>query len=126
MLSARITCTLLVATAAFAHVGGSPDYSLIEGYVTPWDGLDWRGSDRSLRSELHAGKVIGLQFTLADFDSAPGEYEGFQTVAGAGNSCCTASHFIDAMLLCDDGDCEPDPVSSVQADSWARIKASLR
>jgi len=108
------------------HVGESPDYSLIEGYVTPWDALDWRGPDGSVRSQLFPGKIIGLQFTIPDFDEEPGRYEAFQTVGGQNYSCCSASYFVDAILLCGSGECLSEPASAVRPDSWARIKASFR
>lgn len=107
-----------------------PHISGIELYVTPWDWLDWHGPEGSERSALWAGKIIGVQLSLADFDEQAGVYESYATLFGQEQVWNDAGHFADGPLLrCDYGDCggavAPEP-SAVTAVSWARIKAGFR
>lgn len=115
--------------------GESPNTSVIEMYVTPWDELNWQGPEVSKRSELRANKIIGFQISVPDFDTycfscdPDGDgYHGFHTLSGQPATWRLAENFVDGQLIpCDTGDCGSAPtLSAVQADSWARIKASFR
>jgi hypothetical protein len=114
------------ADAGGFQYGEVPNYSFIEGFVTPWDELNMKGPEQSKISELTGGRIIGLQVSLPDFDEKPGQYHGWFTVAGQWETWRLAENFVDGLLLCADGDCRQVEVSAVVPDSWARIKASFR
>ncbi|NKB68231.1 MAG: hypothetical protein GKR89_14310 [Candidatus Latescibacteria bacterium] len=121
-----------VTLPPFADAGGflldsEPHISAIELYVTPWDGLDWSGPEQSVRSRLEAGRIIGMQIGVPDFDAEPGEYDGYYTIAGVAQSWRFANVFVDGLLVpCQGGDCGIVPErTAVQGDSWGRIKASF-
>lgn len=106
------------------HLGEQPNYSVIEMAVTPWDKLNWTDPEASVRSDLYGGKTIGLMIGLADYDVGPNVIDEFFLIGGSHtDSWRDASFFVDAVLLCARGDCAVG--SSVEPDSWARIKASL-
>ena len=103
----------------------------MEMYFTPWDQLHWEGPEQSQRTELEAGKIIGFQLLVEDYD----EYD---SMVGAGlymigmyfsNSMYAQYHadlFADAELIpCHRGDCS-GAATGVSQDSWGRIKASYR
>ncbi len=116
----------------FNDGGESPNSSIIEMYVTPWDQLDWRGPESSVASDLTAGSIVGLQISVPDFDrgcwSCVGNpYHGFHTLSGVEGTYFEADRFVDAELVpCNTGDCSMAPKTVVQTDTWARIKASFR
>jgi hypothetical protein len=124
----------------FGDAGGfndgneSPNTAVIELYVTPFDELNWNGPELSRRSTLAAGRIIGFQFSIPDFDAGcascdPGGYHGFHTLSGQPNTWRLAENFVDGELVgCDTGDCgsAPDEITAVEASSWGRIKAGLR
>ena len=122
----------------FADAGGysdgreSPNTSIIELYVTPWDELDWRGPDTSKSSDLAPGEIIGIQVTVPDFDRGcfscvSPSYDGFFTLSGVTGTFSQADGFVDAELVpCSKGDCSQAPSTIVEVDTWARIKASFR
>lgn len=119
-----------VSRPPWAEVGGfvvdeSPHYSLIEGAVTAWDDLSWEGPSFSRRSVLEAGRIIGFQISVADFDTDPGAYHGFHVLEGQESTWRLAERFVDGQLLCTGCDAS-QVVSAVRVDSWGRIKASLR
>jgi hypothetical protein len=65
----------------------SPNTSIIELYLTPWDELDWRGPERSRATDLQPGKIIGIQISVPDFDRGcwscvTPSYDGFFTLSG--------------------------------------------
>ncbi|MCC7262604.1 MAG: hypothetical protein IT369_08805 [Candidatus Latescibacteria bacterium] len=106
--------------------GESPNTSVIEMYVTPWDECNWQGPELSKRSELSGNKIIGFQLSVPDFDTDPGAYHGFHTLSGQANTWRMAENFVDGQLIpCDTGDCGNVP-TAVETDSWGRIKASLK
>jgi hypothetical protein len=109
--------------------GESPNRSVIEMAVTAWDGLNWEGPELSVRSNLEAGKMIGFQFSIPDFDTEAGAYHGFHTLSGQPNTWREADNFVDGELIpCDGGDCGADPLNAgtaVAPSSWGRIKASF-
>lgn len=115
------------ADAGGFAIGEAPSTSVIEMYVTPWDECDWRGPEYSKRSTMAAGKIIGFQLSVPDFDTEAGAYHGFHTLSGQANTWRLAENFVDGQLIsCDTGDCgsAPDP-TAVQEDSWGRIKATF-
>ncbi len=117
-----------VADAGGAVVDGQPARSLFEFYLTPFDDLISSDPERSTPSHLAAGRIIGLQIAVPDFDSAPGGYDGFHRLSDTHNSWRDAGEFVDAELIgCDLADCGEtrQVVSAVRSDRWARIKLSL-
>lgn len=117
-----------MADAGGAVLDGHPAQSLFEFYLTPFDKLIASDQEHSTASRLAAGRIIGINIAIPDFDSAPGEYDGFFTLAGVPDTWRDASLFVDAELIgCDLADCglSPETASVVRPDSWGRIKASL-
>ncbi|MFA6109691.1 MAG: hypothetical protein WDA75_13070 [Candidatus Latescibacterota bacterium] len=115
------------ADAGGAQAGEAPNHSVIEGYVTPWDELSLEGPERSRASQLAAGRFIGFQVSLLDFDEQPGKLHAYFTVEGQSEAWHLADRFVDGLLLsCPDGDCSQAQGSAVVPDSWARIKATFR
>jgi hypothetical protein len=119
------------ADAGGFSFGESPNTSVIEMAVTPWDELNWQGPAQSKASALYADKIIGFQISVPDFDKGcascdPGGYHGFHTLSGQPNTWRLAENFVDGQLVpCTGGDCGQGP-TAVQSDSWARIKASFK
>jgi len=110
--------------------GDAPTTSIMEGYFTPWDALNWQGPDLSTRSTLEAGRIIGFQISMMDWDVA-GTYHAFHTLSGLASTWREADNFVGGELIgCDYDDCGSAPIpiddTAVQAESWGRIKASLR
>ena len=114
------------------HSGNSPHFWTTELAVTLWDDLDWHGHELSQRSMLDAGKVIGFQIEVFDFDEAfkmQGDYLlGLPEKDPMGQPGIWADNFVDGELIpCNWGDCGTvREVSAVKADAWGRIKASFR
>ena len=109
---------------------GSPSHVVMEMYFSPWDQLHWEGPERSRRTELKAGKIIGFQLLVADSDDVQsfevymiGEYSQGRPSEGV---LFNADLFADGELIpCFRGDCS-GATTAVSQDSWGRIKASLR
>ena len=106
--------------AGGAALGGVPHRSVIELSVTPFDRLYWDDPERSQRSALAVGKVIGLDFTVADFDTAPAIFRGYHTLAGDIDAWWQADLFVDFILIGVE-----DRPTLVTSYSWGRIKASF-
>jgi hypothetical protein len=107
--------------------GEAPTTSIMEGYFTPWDELDWHGSEFSTRSTLEAGRIIGFQLSVMDWDVV-GTYHAFHTLSGLASTWREADNFVQGELIgCDYGDCgaAANP-TAVESESWGRIKASLQ
>jgi hypothetical protein len=124
----------------FSNAGGftdnqeSPNTSVIEMFITPWDELDWRGPERSRRTELIAGKILGFQVSIPDFDAGCFAcddlflFHGYHTLSGQPLTWREADNFVDGELIaCTTGDCgsASSPVTAVESNSWGRIKASF-
>ena len=121
----------------FADAGGysdgreSPNTSIIELYVTPWDELDWRGPDTGKSSDLAPGEIIGIQITVPDFDRGcfscvSPSYDGFFTLSGVTGTFSQADGFVDAELVpCSRGDCSQAPSTIVEVDTWAANQSQL-
>jgi hypothetical protein len=114
------------AGGGFAE-GEAPTTSVMEGYFTPWDMLNWQGPELSTRSTLEEGRVIGFQISVQDWDVV-GTYHSFHTLSGLPNTWRDADNFVKGELIgCEGGDCGSAPIiSAVQSESWGRVKASLQ
>ena len=118
--------------------GESPSHVMMEMYLTPWDRLHWEGPEQGDRTELEAGKIIGFQLVVEEFDDRQWGV-GFYIIslpwpiggpipAGADitGALYEADLFADAELIpCHRGDCS-GATTGVSQDSWGRIKASFR
>lgn len=80
-------------------IGGSPHVSNIEMYVTAYDDFDESGPGASTVSTLAAGNTIGLQISVPDFDTTPGNYNSYATLSGKAATWRDASRFVDAELV---------------------------
>ena len=111
----------------YADAGGgviseNPVFWVLEAYVTPFDELIGDDQEASVVSELEVGRVIGLGLVVVDGDTDSQEYDQYRTAEG--NQVFSADNFVDGLLLGAGGDIPDD--SAVRADSWGRIKASMR
>jgi hypothetical protein len=109
--------------------GEAPTTSVMEGYFTPWDGLNWQGPELSERSLLEEGRIIGFQLSVPDWDVV-GTYHAFHTLSGLASTWREADNFVQGELIgCDYGDCGSAPIpieTAVTAESWGRVKASMQ
>jgi hypothetical protein len=109
--------------------GEAPTTSVMEGYFTAWDALNWQGPELSTRSTLEEGRIIGFQLSVPDWDVV-GTYHAFHTLSGLANTWREADNFVQGELIgCDYGDCGSAPIpidTAVESESWGRIKASLQ
>lgn len=106
--------------------GEAPTTSILEAYYTPWDALDWHGPDVSTPSVLEAGRVIGFQISVQDWDVV-GTYHSFHTLSGLANTWRMADNFVKGELVgCDYDDCGAARITAVESESWGRVKASLQ
>jgi hypothetical protein len=101
-----------------AVVGDGPTQWNIEFYVTPYDNLIWNDPEGSTVSQLSNGKIIGVQISVPDFDTAPSEYHAFHTLSGQPATFKYADRFVDGRLVGVGG-------TAVEANSWGRVKASF-
>ncbi|MBT4504830.1 MAG: hypothetical protein HOC74_44315 [Gemmatimonadetes bacterium] len=102
---------------------GTPATSLLEFYVTPFDDLIWNSPEDSVPSDLAAGKIIGLQISVPDFDTKPRAYRSLHSLVPpfpGWHIWRYSEHLVDARLISGQED------SAVENRSWARIKASFR
>ncbi len=108
---------------------------IVEMAVTPFDDLNPEGIDQSVVHTLKEGEIIGIGFTVEDTDYLAGPDEeqigiqqgngGYYTVGGA-HVFQNADTFNDFTLLPFD----PEQWvtldgSSVESDTWGRIKATF-
>ena len=108
--------------------GENPSYSLVELAVTPWDEIDPGRPDGSVGSTLSAGRIVGFQIALVDFDDTIRRQdnvyvmEGYYNIGGISGEVADASLFADGILV---GYGEAFPAgSAVRPSAWARIKAA--
>jgi len=99
--------------------GTNPTQSIVEFFVTPFDDLIYSSEEDSKVSVLSAGKIIGLQIAMPDFDTAPKEYQAYHTLSGQAATFRYAERFVDARLVGVGGP------TAVEDKSWARIKAAI-
>lgn len=138
LLLAPVTAAEWVVRAPWSDAGGAawgrgPATSVMEVALTPWDALDWHGPEQSRRSRLEAGRIIGINVALPDWDHPEGEqrdtYSGYCSLSGGANTWRMAGNFADGLLIgCDGEDCGqlPEARTTVSPRSWGRIKATLR
>ncbi len=109
-----------------AVAGENPFVSITEFYVTPFDLFVSTSPEESVESELYAGKTIGFRLFVFDRDSAPGLYWAMYDLQ-SDPLWELDREFNDGILLGADDLSGQDAGdgSVVEADSWARIKASL-
>ena len=106
----------------FTAVGGivkeSPNYSVLEFFVTPFDSLDIRGPAFSLPSELREGQIIGLEMSMVDFDEPNvSQNESTSTLSGSSHVWFDADRFVDFRLLG-----PPTSSTSVERATWGDVK----
>ena len=114
----------------FARGGGgvfseNPAIWVTEFYVTCFDLLDHLNPKNSVVSELAAGKTIGFNLSVSDYDVEPAGRAAFYELINREDAVevsTGADFFGDGLLLRPDDDFGD---SAVQSTSWARIKASL-
>jgi hypothetical protein len=99
--------------------GDAPAVSVVEFFVTPGDDIIWNSEADSKFSSLTAGKIIGFQMSIPDFDTEPAKYRAFHTITGQPATWRYADRFADGRLVSAGGS------TAVEADSWGRIKASF-
>ena len=127
---------------AWGDVGGyqygeSPNISVVELTITAWDDLDWNGPELSKRSLLEAGRIVGFNIAVMDYDE-PDSPEGGRAPDGVYllaklgdfgdflSQSASADNFADGELIpCFRGDCS-GATTAVSQDSWGRIKTSFR
>ena len=113
----------------FARGGGgvfseNPTIWVTEFYVTCFDLLDHLNPENSVVSGLAAGKTIGFDLSVSDYDVEPaGRLAYYELINREDISkvATGADFFVDGLLLGPDDDFND---SAVQSTSWARIKAS--
>ena len=134
--SGRLAYTIFppYGDAAGSVIGENPVVSAIEMYVSPYDSWEngWDSRPEQIQfSELSAGKTIGFAVIVNDWDSF-GVWDGLwepdampPDERGPGISLFfrRANRFLDGLLV--PASIEQNEASSVEIDSWARIKASL-
>lgn len=104
-------------------IGENPTISIIEFFVTPFDDLIWDRPEESISSELFPGKIIGFDIVVWEYDTEPMEVQGIFSLTGDDVSWMLADRLVDGILVGIDG-VESDD-TSVENDTWGRIKASF-
>lgn len=108
--------------------GQAPAHSIVEAIVTPWDKQS-DAPETSSRTRLEAGRFIGFQIRLLDYDDDfPESYVIGEASEGGGPTTpgfwSSASFFADGELVsCQRLDCSRGTTAAHQ-DSWGRIKAT--
>ena len=104
-------------------IGESPAISVIEFFVTAFDDLIWDDAENSIVTDLGANKVIGFDIQIFDYEGG-GDVRGVYQMSDKSRiEAPGAEGFVDGLLI-GAGDVLAED-STVQADSWGRIKASL-
>ncbi|MBT6148723.1 MAG: hypothetical protein HOH74_25025 [Gemmatimonadetes bacterium] len=107
----------------YAAAGGALDpasgRAILEFYLTPFDSLVWSDPIASVPSQLQAGKIIGLDIAVSDFDTEPGAYHAYHTLTGPAHTWRYAERMADARLVGNGTICV------TEVDTWGRIKASF-
>lgn len=113
-----------VNEAPYAEAGGADngDHRVIEMALPLWDDLDYQDPDASQRGLLEAGKIIGFQIAMRDFDIEdmnPLSSGSYFNLNGLPDGWRNADTFVDGYLL-DVGEedtecCEVNPVPTESA-----------
>ncbi|MCC7264763.1 MAG: hypothetical protein IT369_19780 [Candidatus Latescibacteria bacterium] len=77
----------------------TPNTSIIEFFVTPFDDLIWNNPGSSKVSDLVPNKIIGFQISVPDFDAGSTVYHTFQTLTGQSATWRYADRFADGRLV---------------------------
>jgi len=96
-------------------IGSDPTHSIVEFYVTPFDDLIWNDPGASVPSTLAANEIIGFNIAIPDFDTDPGTYHAFHTLAGQPQTWRYADRFTDGLLLA-----AVDPNPQIESVSFYR------
>ena len=102
-----------------------PVFYVVEFYVTAFDRLIPDAPEKSLVSDLSAGKTIGFSLAVTDSDTDPLEIERDHSLSGPDDSWegeLVSDLWAHGILLGADGATDGTGVENV---TWARIKASL-
>ena len=112
-------------------VGENPVVWITEFFVTPFDLLIRREPENSVVSDLSAGRIVGFQVFVGDFDEpathGPGSNRAREThMVGHYDEGRIRDHVVmmDGILLSANG-VDSGGGTAVAPDSWARIKASF-
>lgn len=96
-----------------------PFRAVLEVMMTPFDEVLRREpAEASTPSALWLGKIIGLEVSVPDFDTVPGEYHSFHNLGGGHAAWRNADEFVDFRLV-------GSASTSVGDVTWGRIKASF-
>jgi len=105
----------------YAEIGGGirpgpPDTVVTELAIVPYDSLASDDPMRSKPSALAPGAVIGMCFTISEFDREAGSYDMFMSLNGIYHMRADADEFMDFLLIgADDG-------TAIDARSWGAVK----
>lgn len=107
--------------ARVSHVGRSgAGVTRYEMVLVPFDRINVTADFLSLRHDLSAGEVLGLNLEFNDFDSRSDLFDAKWSLSGEFNTFRLSERFGDLWL-------QPrETTTAVQDLSWGRIKASLR
>jgi len=108
-----------VGWAMNGEQGGSGTWQF-EHMVTPWDHMDWDGVEESTIVTLEEGGIVGIGYLWKDYDNSD-IYEGSFDFPRNHDVWKNADFMADFELLAPD-----DALTSVEASSWGRIKATLK
>lgn len=56
---------------------GESGHLILEFWITPFDYAPYNGPDRAVESKLEENKIIGLSWSVLDYDKDNGKYNGF-------------------------------------------------
>ena len=104
-----------------------PVFYVVEFYVTAFDRLILDSPEKSLVSDLYAGKTIGFSMGISDSDTDPLEDDRYHLLSGPGDSWEGGGSWVSdlwahGILLGADSGTDG---TSVETVSWGRIKPSL-
>ncbi|MHB9029881.1 MAG: PKD domain-containing protein [Candidatus Latescibacterota bacterium] len=60
---------------------GESGHLVLEFWITPFDYAPYDGPDRAVESRLEEDKIIGLSWSVLDYDEKNGAYEGFWNIS---------------------------------------------
>lgn len=104
-----------------APEGGSTMF--YEVSIIPFDHLNWLGPEQSQIHNLEPGEIIGLNIAFSDWDQDLEYWEGYWVLSGRPKTFVYAERFTDFLLSPIEKRLFKD--STVQEETWARIKASF-
>ena len=84
-------------TYNFKH--GEGGKLLLEFYITPFDYAAYEGPERSVESQLHENKRIGLSWSILDYDNENEKYRGFWNLSHKTTMYGNASDLVAFRLM---------------------------